>query len=130
TRGRACWSAAPRTRRRRRERRRPERTGRLRPRPGGNRSCRPARRGARRGGAVRRHLTVDREISMKKHLRTSLVLLAGAALAACGDDGDGPTGPSRAEVAGIYSICQLTFTPAGTLGSVNLLDVAFETENT
>lgn len=67
---------------------------------------------------------------MRTLFRYSLLLLAGAATAACGDDDSGPTGPSRAEVAGVYSICQLTFIPAGTLASVNVLTSAFETSNT
>ena len=65
---------------------------------------------------------------MRSFLRLALVLLAGTAAAACDDD-DGPTGPTRAQVAGIYAVCQLTFDPAGTLASVSLLDTAIETAN-
>jgi hypothetical protein len=66
---------------------------------------------------------------MRKLVRFGLLFLAGFAATACDDD-DGPTGPTRADVAGIYRVCQLTFVPAGALASVNLLDTAFETQNT
>lgn len=62
-------------------------------------------------------------------VRLGLLFLTGFAVTACGDD-DGPTGPTRADVAGIYQVCQLTFVPAGALASVNLIDTAFERQNT
>lgn len=51
------------------------------------------------------------------------------ALAACGDEPRGPTGPTGEEVAGIYSVCALTFDPEGDLlTEVDVLDRGIETD--
>ena len=66
---------------------------------------------------------------MRGYARICYSLLAGAAVAACDGDG-GPTGPTRMEVAGVYSVCQMTFTPGGALAPVNILSAAIETTST
>lgn len=49
------------------------------------------------------------------------------ALGGCGDASGGITGPSPEEVAGIYSICSLTFDPGGDLlADVDIVDRGFE----
>lgn len=66
---------------------------------------------------------------MRGYARLLVLILAGWVVGAC--DGDsGPTGPSRTDVAGVYSICQLSFVPGGALAQVNLLTAAMETANT
>lgn len=55
-------------------------------------------------------------------------LAAAALLAACGDDGTGPSAGLRPEdVSSLYSVCALEFDPAGTvLPSVDIRAAAFE----
>lgn len=67
---------------------------------------------------------------MRRFLRLPLLLLAGGALAACGDDG--PTGPTLtpAEVADRYAVCSLVFDPEGdVLPQVDVRAAAFEADN-
>lgn len=49
------------------------------------------------------------------------------ALAACGDNSGGITGPTAEDVAGIYAVCSLTFSPEGDLlADVDIVDRGFE----
>lgn len=48
-------------------------------------------------------------------LRAALLAAALPLLAACGDGGNGPDRLDPAAVAGVYNLCQLSFTPSNTL---------------
>lgn len=65
---------------------------------------------------------------MRRSSRLSLLLLA-TLVAACDNDSS-PVGPSPADVAEIYSVCELAFVPAGALTRVDVAAVAFETTDT
>lgn len=66
---------------------------------------------------------------MHASLRGWLAPLLLLPLAACGDDdGSGPDRLTAGEVAGVYSVCQLTFVPEGGLASVAIPQVAFESQ--
>lgn len=64
---------------------------------------------------------------MRAWTRTLAVACALPALAACGDDGTSPDQLTRADIAGRYAVCTLTFTPQGAQPSVDLLTRAFQT---
>lgn len=57
----------------------------------------------------------------------ALMILVGSA--GCGGDGGGPVGPTPQEIAGIYSLCALTFDPEGDLlSTVDVMDRGIELE--
>lgn len=66
--------------------------------------------------------------SSGKKMLGAAALVAVTMVAACGDDGTGPSAGLRPEdVSSLYSVCALEFDPAGTvLPRVDIRDAAFE----
>lgn len=65
---------------------------------------------------------------MRRSSRLSLLLLA--TLAAACDSSSTPLGPSAADVAGRYAVCELAFVPAGALPRVDVAAAVFEVADT
>jgi hypothetical protein len=68
------------------------------------------------------------DMNMYTLVRKMMVVATLPAAAACGGD-DGPTGPSPADIAGIYDVCSLVFEPEGAQAPVDIRAVAMETDN-